>query len=577
MDALDNRMEIVMKILGRAEDPKFWSVQVKEREVYKAYRDELIAYWNNKGLESLEFKNLKYSDFKLFWTTGDRSIYEGQYFARRYALEHTVPLALIYPEEEKYIDRIMDWVYALCDEYTWCLPAHQGQLEPNNNSRIDLFAAETGYTLAIIYRLLGDRLDPLIKNRIMAEVERRIVRPFLAVDNYGWWEVGHSNWTAVCTGGVAGAFMLLFPELVDGALIARFNKAIDLFLEGFKDDGICLEGCGYWAYGFGFFLQYADMIRSFTEGRVDYFKLPKVRTIATFPQKMFLSGSATVSFADGGRRLDYVVGVMHRLKSEYPDDVLVYSPKYAAFGIGCGRLCYRIYSASWLVEDYWYNPDDSTAQTEYYAADSEWFVKRCAAYGFAAKAGNNNELHNHNDVGSFIFAKDGEQMIMDLGAGKYTRQYFDGNTRYGILECGSSGHNLPIIDGRAQLFGSEHRATDVHYEEGCFSMDIAGAYEVEGLRSVKRSFRCTDKSVMLVDDFDYDGSGDIIERIVSTKKPEFVSDGVIAFGTARLTYVPTLCDVSVSELHGSAGNNDPCYAVNFKLGMGARVFSCTME
>ena len=91
-------------------------------------------------------------------------------------------LALIYPEEDKYLIKLMDAIYAICDEYTWCLPAHQGKLEPNNNTKIDLMAAETGFTLAEIYTLLNDRLEPLIKNRILAETERRIVIPFTSLD-----------------------------------------------------------------------------------------------------------------------------------------------------------------------------------------------------------------------------------------------------------------------------------------------------------------------------------------------------------------------------------------------------------
>ena len=53
-------------------------------------------------------------------------------------LDSAVLLALIYPEEEKYIVRLMDQIYAICDEYTWCLPAHQGKLEKNNNCKIDI-------------------------------------------------------------------------------------------------------------------------------------------------------------------------------------------------------------------------------------------------------------------------------------------------------------------------------------------------------------------------------------------------------------------------------------------------------
>ncbi len=566
-----------MKLLGRAEDPKFWSETVREGKEYEAYVKGLISYWESEGLETRKLEALRYSDFKLFWTTGDRKIYERQYFSRRYALEVTVPLALIYPEEEKYVEKIMDWVFMMCDEYTWCLPAHQGQLDLLNECRIDLFASESAFNLALIYKLLYDRLDPLIRARIEYEINRRVIEPFLATDCYGWWEVGSSNWTAVCAGNVGCAMMLMRPELVTDALIERLNRAMDRYLGGFKDDGVCLEGCGYWAYGVSYFVQYADMIRTFTGGRVDYFKVPKLRAIATFPQKMFLSDTASVSFADGGRQLSYTMGVTHRLKDEYPDDVLIFSPEYAEYSIGCGRLPVRIFSASWLNTEYYHNHADQGAEFESYAADSQWYVKRTAGYGFAAKAGCNDELHNHNDVGSFIFAKAGRQLLVDLGSGNYTRQYFDNETRYSIVECGSFGHSVPIVNGVCQSFGAKFAARDVEYKDGSFTMDIAGAYECEELHSLRRSFTAADGAVTLTDDIDYRGEGDVVERIVTVIKPECVCDGTVLVGEATLKYDPVSCYLTLNETKGTKNNCETVYFLDFTLAKGTKKFTLEMK
>ena len=561
-----------MKLLGKAQDPSFWTEEVAKGDHFEKFRKECINYWEKNDLENFDFKALKYSDYKLFWETGDRKIFEHAYFTRRAAIEHTLPLALMYPEKKIYVDKIMDWAFAILDEYSWCLPAHQGTLGPNDNSRVDLFASETGLNMALLYVLLGDRLDELIKNRILHEVDRRVVKTVLSVDNYGWWEVGHSNWTAVCTGAVACTIMLLYPELMDEALIKRFNTSIDGYLAGFKDDGICLEGCGYWAYGMTFFVQYADMIRTFTGGKVDYFKLPKMKAIATFPQKMFLTGNASVSFADGGRTLAYTVGVMHRLKSEYPDDVLIYDPKYGAYGMGCGRACVWISGAAWTVEEYWRNPAEATA-FESYAADSQWYVNRTGKYGFAAKAGNNNELHNHNDVGSFIFAKNGRQMICDLGSGLYTRQYFS-SERYTILECASFGHGVPLIGGEAQSVGADYKASDVEWREGEFSFDMAGAYKVEGLKSLRRSFVCAQDSVKLTDTYEYEGEGELVERFVSLEEPSLKEAGVLLIDEAELRFDPDVCTIKVTHTSGTSGGNKDVYLIDFALNQGVRSFSC---
>ncbi|MBE6609897.1 MAG: hypothetical protein E7634_04445 [Ruminococcaceae bacterium] len=558
-----------MNLLERAHDKEFWA-EVRVSDTYKKHREFLLAMWD-KHCQSDDIEALRYSDFKLFWTTGDRKIYEAQYFSKRHRLEYSAFLALIYPEEEKYINKAMDLIYAICDEYTWCLPAHQRVLEVNNNCRVDLFASETGYHLSEILTLLGDRLDPLIKNRIMAETERRIVIPYSSVSNYGWWENGTSNWTAVCTGSVAGMMMHLYPEKAK-ELIPRFEASMRRFLSGFGDDGICFEGCGYWGYGFGFFTLYADLIKKFTDGEIDWWKLDKVKTVATFLQKMFLSENSSVSFADGGGRLTYSPWLLHYLKNKYPSDVLVYDPKYG--GNGSGKFAYHLRQFIWYDKDIYDNPAPHNTPLECYFDQSQWFVKKTESYGFAAKGGCNAEHHNHNDVGSFIFAKNGRQVLMDIGSGIYTRQYFAADTRYTILETSSRGHSVPIVDGALQFYGKDAAAKNTTFENGVFSTDIAGAYKCEGLDSIKRSFAFTNDTVTLTDEFVYSGAGEIVDRIVTLFEPK-VDGCTVTVEDVTVTFDPALCDVSVnSEIRE---RKDTCYFIDFKLKPGVRKFTCTIK
>ena len=322
-----------MEFLKKAKDKNFWA-GVREKECFKKHREELLSIWEKHCTSPREA--LTYSDFKLYWTTGNRNIYEGKYFSRRLAISAASLLALIYPEEEKYINRLMDEIYVICDEYTWCVPAHQKVLDPNNNSKIDLFASETAFALSEILEMLGDRLDPLIKNRVDAEIERRIFSSFLAVDKYDWWEYGKTNWTAVCIGSIAGAFMLRRPEIAQ-ELLPRFQKSMASYLSGFGDDGICLEGTNYWNYGFGFFVTYADMLKTFTEGELDWFKDKKVKSIASFIQKMAISENSSISFSDATSNLRYHLGLCHYLKSIYSDDISLCNIKYSYNYDSCGR------------------------------------------------------------------------------------------------------------------------------------------------------------------------------------------------------------------------------------------------
>ena len=113
-----------MSLLGKATDKEFWK-QVRDKDCFARYRAELQDMWH-KNCENGPIVALTYTDFKRYWDTGDRGVYEGAYFTRRRALDCAALLALVYPEEPKYLNRLMDQIFAICDEYTWCLPAHQG-------------------------------------------------------------------------------------------------------------------------------------------------------------------------------------------------------------------------------------------------------------------------------------------------------------------------------------------------------------------------------------------------------------------------------------------------------------------
>ena len=62
----------------------------------------------------------------------------------------------------------------------------------------------------------------------------------------------------------------------------------------------------------------------------------------------------------------------------------------------------------------------------------------------------------------------------------YTRQTFS-SERYSIWTMQSNYHNLPMVNGVPQQFGSEFRATDVHFDPRrmYFSANIATAYPAE--------------------------------------------------------------------------------------------------
>ena len=552
--------------LDKAKEPTFWE-NVRSNGCFKGFREELLEKWREYGDET-EIPTLRYRDFKLFEETGNRSAYEAPYFKRRTILSVSAILSLIYPDEPKYFEGLLDIIFTICDEYTWALPAHLAHINDEKSTRIELFAAGTALSLVEIYTLLYDRLPDLIRERVEKEIDRRILSPYLATSRY-YWEYCTNNWAAVCLSGVAAVFMLLKPEKAR-ELIPRFEETMAKYLSGFLDDGVCLEGGMYWDYGFGHFLVYADYIEHFSGGKINHFKNPKVKEIAFFPQRAYLGAGKAVGFADAYASFSWETGRMHYLKSKYPE-ITLFPEKYSVHTYS--RFYSLLRDLMWYNESY-ENEINEEKVSEYFAPLSEWYVRKSKHYSLAAKGGNNDEPHNHNDVGSFIFLKNGAEILADLGKGEYTRQYFS-EERYEILEPSSRSHSVPILDGRHQLAGKEHKAEDFLYKDGTLSFDFSSAYGLATGKGVKRSFTFTESTVTLTDCFGYEG--EITERLVSCFEPQLVKDGVIDIKGARILFDASAWSVSFGKEERTLKRGEYCYFLDFKPKNNEKRFSCTLE
>ena len=100
---------------------------------------------------------------------------------------------------------------------------------------------------------------------------------------------------------------------------------------------------------------------------------------------------------------------------------------------------------------------------DYQAPGYSWYPETEFCYmtnknGFfvATKGGYNNESHNHNDAGTFSLYLNTTPIFIDAGVGTYTRQTFS-SERYSIWTMQSNYHNLPMVNGVPQQFGSEFR------------------------------------------------------------------------------------------------------------------------
>jgi hypothetical protein len=167
--------------------------------------------------------------FLEFDRTGERACYQQPQSERRSNLA-TLVLAECLEDRGRFLDPILDLAWAICEESSWVLPAHQRilswplvrQIDRRRNRDadpwpmlpdverpvIDLGVAGTALELAECDALVGTRLNPGLGRRIRQEVDRRCFRPFLTRHDFHWINSsearGVNNWTAVCVCGVVG-------------------------------------------------------------------------------------------------------------------------------------------------------------------------------------------------------------------------------------------------------------------------------------------------------------------------------------------------------------------------------------
>ena len=225
---------------------------------------------------------LKFSDYMLFAETGDRKTFQLPFSERRNDCSY-LSIAYWLSEDEKYKKPLEDLIFHICDEFTWCLPAHSliwGTPTAEQILReVDLRQAETARLLTDIYLLLGDKLHYLVKQRIEFEIRRRVIDSF-KYKEFHWLKPScKTNWAAVCAGGILNPLLLFgTKEQIDEILPALY-EAIEHFLLGFGDDGCCMEGCSYWSFGFEYFVLFAKHIFEYTGGEVNYFAREKVTVV----------------------------------------------------------------------------------------------------------------------------------------------------------------------------------------------------------------------------------------------------------------------------------------------------------
>lgn len=455
-----------------------------------------------------------------FFRNGNRTRYENIAFGKRNRLWALV-LAESVEGRGRFLDAILDGIWSISEETFWGASAHLGLqkggkgLPDAEHPVVDLFAAETAANLAWADYFVGPQLDsisPLIRRRIIYEVNRRIFVP-METARYDWLGAGNSgaklnNWAPwIMSNYLTAALLLEKDDTKRTQYVYRAMQVTDQYLNGLGDDGACEEGPTYWAHGPGCVLDVLDLLRSASDGRINIFHTDLVRNMAAYIYRVHIGGNYFVNIGDAHPEIVPEPLMIRRFGSETADTTLrafgswLYTGYDYATNLNLQQF-HRARELFDLIDLQNIAPKPAGLQTPEPSAfhdlaatwlpDIQLMVSRLAhGLTIAAHAGNNGKSHNHNDVGDFIIYADGQPVIIDVGSGTYTARTFS-KDRYQLWFNTSAFHNLPTINGRQQEEGASHSATRVNYRKNqqtsSLSMDLAKAYPTAaGIHSWSRT------------------------------------------------------------------------------------------
>ena len=521
-------------------------------------------------------EELTQEDFNRFITEGNRSIFENKYFSRRKNLSYLVLACCLSGNKEKYIPQIITYTKAILAEDTWCVPAHclwNGK-EVNKYKQCDLFAGDTAAMLAIMINILGDELDkeiPGFAKEVNSEVIKHTFGNLLDANthdlNYWYHAERPWNWISWCSSNCLLSALLAAPtpelraEYVQMILypLSRYYKACD-------DDGFSPEGASYFPASAGLLFQTLEyMEKAIPNSTVNFYKEQKIRKMLSFLTEIRI-GNNMITYSDSSPKSKanhlLMTQIAKRLNSSELMDMVKNTP---LTGDNSRRLLMRNLT---VFFDYSVKPlKSSSKQVHSTLFRNRLAILRTNGFSGSLKAGHNNELHNHNDLGHFtIYYKD-KPIIIDVGTGTYSAIDFS-DKRFTLWYTRGNGHNAPLINGVEQENDENDVATlaEIKEENKVQSVicDLSKSYpEAAKLKKFERTLICAENFAEVHDNLQTDGETEVEISLFTMEKVQIQGNKVI-LGEVPLVLDNLVCAEANMESKKFGGWDKPIYRIILK-------------
>lgn len=513
------------------------------------YKDEYIK--RGEKLLNYEWKVVKATDYIEYERSGNRRIMEDPFGSNNGAIASLL-MAELAEGKGRFIDQLINGVYQSCEMTSWVLSAHlsaqhsKRSLPDYKEHVIDLTAGDLGSLLSWTYYFLHsefDKVNPVISERLRYELQERILDTYMNEDRFWWMAFNYkpgalvNNWNPWCNFNVLQCFLLLEKDKDKLAkAVHRTMVSVDKFINYTHSDGACEEGPSYWGHAAGKMYDYLQLLYDGTGGKISLFNEPMIKNMGEYIARSYVGNGWVVNFADASAKGGGDAPIIFRYGKAVGSDVMM---QYAAYlnslnktkAPSSGRDMFR------TLQSLQYDKEMREVQPVYESPAYTWYpetefcyMTNKSGFFFASKGGYNNESHNHNDAGTFSLYLNTTPVIIDAGVGTYTRQTFS-DERYSIWTMQSNYHNLPMINGVPQSFGSKYKATEVAFnpKNRSFSANIATTYPEEaGVKKWIRSYTLNKNELKIKDSFTLDEMKEPNRiNFLTWGKVDIATDGVV--------------------------------------------------
>lgn len=474
------------------------------------HKDTFIA----KGEEYLGFGwlVLRATDYLELERSGNRYAQEDR-MARNAEALSSLMMAELAEGKGRFMDDIINGTFFFCELTSWAVSHHLKTFQqihtPLPDYKEDILALYQGnysHMLSWIWYYFHeefDKVDPMIAERLRHEIKTRELDPYLERNNFDWMgfraRATPNNWNPWCNSNAIFCFMLMENDTTRlKAAVEKSIISVDRYMESLKSDGACDEGPVYWYVSGGHLMGYLQGLSMITGGKLEIWDAPLLKNFGEYIVGALISGHWQANFADAQPASEPYLPIIWRYGKAVGSQTMM---DYAAHTYH--KVEYDPLDEDW---SYFYRPMENmlacreleaAPDREFTPADFIWYPETELAFmrsgkGYlAVKGGNNRERHNHNDVGSCIYFYDGKPVLVDAGKGTYNSKTFDNRYRYQIWNMSSNYHNVPQINGCAQAYGRNFRASGSKADKRTktFTTDIAGAYpDSAGVKSWQLSY-----------------------------------------------------------------------------------------